>query len=156
VTRTDSKRDMGWCWRTCPCKERYSGYNPTATSTSSAAQPRTQKIWSVAPHLLYCSVVSSVSFSPSVHSVTLPRSHAAYQTCAPVFHWSIHSFIHSLILAPLQETTTRRHSQLSCGQRRMTSEKCNIWKGGPSARKAVNKGDHSMLMDPQQKMPAIA
>src|SRR6218665_3103011 len=54
----------------------------------------------------------------------------------------VHSFIHSFILetyiAPLQETTTQRRSQPSHGQKR-TSERCKIWKGGPSARNAAQR-----------------
>jgi len=52
-------------------------------------------------------------------------------------HSFIHSFIHSIIhsfiletyIAPLQDTTTQRHSQPSHGQRRRTRRRCKIWKG---------------------------
>src|SRR6218665_3994321 len=69
----------------------------------------------------------------------------------------IHSFILETYIAPLQETrpTTQRCSQPSHGQKR-TSERCKIWKGGPSARNADQSGDHSMLMDPQPKRPFAA
>src|SRR6218665_2436431 len=63
----------------------------------------------------------------------------------------IHSFILETYIAPLQETTTQRCSQPIHGQKRRTSERCKIWKGGPSARNATQRGDHSMLMDPQPK-----
>src|SRR6218665_2905099 len=68
----------------------------------------------------------------------------------------IHSFILETYIAPLQETTTRRRSQPSHGQKRRTSERCKIWKGVPSARNAAQRGDHSMLMDPQPKRPFAA
>src|SRR6218665_491470 len=74
--------------------------------------------------------------------------------------WKLDRFIHSFILetyiAPLQETTTQRRPQPSHGQKRRTSEKCKIWKGRPSARNAAQRGDHSMLMDPQPKRPFAA
>jgi len=66
-------------------------------------------------------------------------------------------FIHSVILetyiALLQETTTLSPDN---GQGRWTSERCKIWKGEPSARNAAQRGDHSMLMDPQPKRPFAA
>src|SRR6218665_1171243 len=68
----------------------------------------------------------------------------------------IHSFILETYIAPLQETTTQRHSPPGHGQKRRTSERCKIWKGGPSARNAAQRGDHSMLMDPQPKRPFAA
>src|SRR6218665_3577620 len=68
----------------------------------------------------------------------------------------IHSFIHETYIALLQETTTQRRSQPSHGQKRRTSERCKIWKGGPSGRNAAQRGDHSMLMDPQPKRPFAA
>src|SRR6218665_1744232 len=68
----------------------------------------------------------------------------------------IHSFILETYIAPLQETTTQRCSQPSHGQKRRTSERCKIWKGGPSARNAAQRGDHSMLMYPQPKRPFAA
>src|SRR6218665_2471358 len=68
----------------------------------------------------------------------------------------IHSFILETYIAPRQETTTQRRPQPSHGQKRRTSERCKIWKGGPSARNAAQRGDHSMLMDPQSKRPFAA
>src|SRR6218665_870822 len=65
------------------------------------------------------------------------------------------SFILETYIAPLQETTTQRRSQPSHGQKRRTSERCKIWKGGPSARNAAQRGDHSMLMDPQPNINKI-
>src|SRR6218665_2373049 len=38
----------------------------------------------------------------------------------------IHSFILETYIAPLQDTTTQRHSMPSHGQRRRTSERCKI------------------------------
>jgi len=35
-------------------------------------------------------------------------------------------------------------------------ERCKIWKGGPSEGAAAQRGDHSMLMDPQPKKPFVA
>jgi len=69
----------------------------------------------------------------------------------PSIHYIIHSFIHSFItyIAPLQDTTTQRRSQLSHGQRRRTWGRYKIWKGRSSARNAVRQGDHSMPMGPQ-------
>src|SRR6218665_936502 len=61
----------------------------------------------------------------------------------------IHSFILETYIAPLQDTTTQRSSQPSHGQRRKTSGKCKIWKGGSSARNAAQWGDHPMPMGPQ-------
>src|SRR6218665_28759 len=49
----------------------------------------------------------------------------------------INSFILETYMAPLQETTTQRRSQPSHGQKK-TSERCKIWKGGPSARNAAH------------------
>src|SRR6218665_966052 len=68
---------------------------------------------------------------------------------------SLHSFILETYIAPLQEPTTQRRSQPSHGQKRRTSERCKIWKGGPSARNVAQRGDHSMLMDPQPKRPSL-
>ena len=65
------------------------------------------------------------------------------------------SFILETYIAPLQETTQRR-SQPSHGQRRSTSERCKIWKGGPSEGTAAQREDHSMLMDPPPKRPFAA
>jgi len=56
----------------------------------------------------------------------------------------------------LKETTTQSRSQPSHGQKRRTWERCKIWKGGPSATNAAQRGDHSMLMDPQPKRPFAA
>src|SRR6218665_3184833 len=56
----------------------------------------------------------------------------------------IHSFILETCIAPLPETTTQRRSQPSHGRKRRTSERCKIWKGGPSARNAAQRGDHSI------------
>src|SRR6218665_1032704 len=84
---------------------------------------------------------------------------SSHINCWPVFiHSFIHSFVHSFILeifiANFQEITTQRHFQPSHEQCRRTSEGCKIWKGGPSARNAVHRGDQSMLMDPTpQKRP---
>src|SRR6218665_743 len=74
----------------------------------------------------------------------------------PLRQLFIHSFILETYIAPLQETTTQRRSQSSHGQKRRTLERCNIWKGGPSARNAAQRGDHSTLMDPQSKRPFTA
>ena len=86
------------------------------------------------------------------------RPAVAAQSLSMHVHISMHQFIHSFILdtyiTPLQEATTQRRSQPSHGQKRRTSERCKIWKGGPSARNAAQRGDHSMLMDPQPKMHA--
>ena len=68
-------------------------------------------------------------------------------------HYFLHSFILETYIAPLQDTTTQKRSQPSHGQRRKTWEKCNIWKGGSSARNAAQHGAHSMLMGPQPKRP---
>src|SRR6218665_1576290 len=70
-------------------------------------------------------------------------------------HKNPFSFILETYIAPLQGTTTQRRSQPSHGQRRRTSEseKCKIWKGGPPEGKKAQRGDHSMLMDPQSKRP---
>src|SRR6218665_2343222 len=65
----------------------------------------------------------------------------------------IHSFILETYVAPLQETTTQRRSQPSHEQNTRTSERCKIWKSGPSARNTAQRGDHSMMMDPQPKRP---
>jgi len=54
---------------------------------------------------------------------------------------SIHTLILDTYIGPLPETTTQRRFQPSHGQRRMTSERCKIWKGGPSARNAAQRGD---------------
>src|SRR6218665_3964934 len=67
-----------------------------------------------------------------------------------------YSFILETYIAPFQETATQRRFQPSQGQRRRTSERCKLWKGGPSARNAAQRGDHSLLMDPQQKWPFAA
>src|SRR6218665_3149991 len=68
----------------------------------------------------------------------------------------IHSFILETYIATLQETTTQRRSQPSHGQKRRTSERCKILKGGSSARNVAKRGGHSMLMDPQPKRPFAA
>src|SRR6218665_4018783 len=74
--------------------------------------------------------------------------------------WSWLRFIHSFILEtyiePLRETTTQRRSQPSHEQKRRTSERCKILKGGSSARNAAQRRDHSMLMDAQPKKPSAA
>jgi len=77
------------------------------------------------------------------------------QTCV-LCSLFLHSFILETYIAPLQETTTQRRSQPSHGQKTRTSERCRIWKGGPSARNAAQRGDHSMLMDSQPKRPFAA
>src|SRR6218665_851252 len=66
----------------------------------------------------------------------------------------IHSLIHSFL--SLQETTTQRRFKPSHGQRRRTSKRCTIWKGGLSEVTATQREDHSMLMDPQPKRPFAA
>src|SRR6218665_671331 len=58
------------------------------------------------------------------------------------FFVNFHSFILETYIAPLQETTTQRRAQPSHGQKGRTSERCKIWKGGPSARNAAQRGDH--------------
>src|SRR6218665_1427178 len=52
----------------------------------------------------------------------------------------IHSFILETYIAYLQETTTQRRSQLSHGLKRRASERCKIWKGGPSEGTAAQMG----------------
>jgi len=56
----------------------------------------------------------------------------------------------------LQETITQRRSQPSHGQRRKTSERCKVWKGGSPEGIAAQNGKNSMLMDPQPKKPFAA
>src|SRR6218665_6347 len=69
------------------------------------------------------------------------------QDSTHIFNNELHSFIHSfwrLLLrgAPSPVTDKKR-----------TSERCKIWKGGPSTRNAAQSGDHSKLTDPQPKRP---
>jgi len=69
-------------------------------------------------------------------------------------HSFVHSFIHSFIHSgDLYSTSSRDYySEALPDQpqtKRRTSERCKIWKGGPSARNAAQRGVHSMLMDPQ-------
>src|SRR6218665_2752877 len=93
----------------------------------------------------FCNIILNVIFNEVLINLILPVNK---------FHlFLIHSFILETYIAPLQETTTQRRSQPSHGQKRRTSERCKIWKGGPSARNAAQRGDHSMLMDPQSKRP---
>lgn len=66
------------------------------------------------------------------------------------FEGRYYSFIiPDICVGPLQVTSTQRCSQPSYSQRRRTSERRKIWKGGPSARNAARRANHSMLMDPQ-------
>src|SRR6218665_1149613 len=67
-----------------------------------------------------------------------------------------YSFILETYIAPLKETITHRRSKPSHGQRRSTSERCKIWKGGPPEGTAAKRGFHSMPMDPQPKKPCAA
>src|SRR6218665_1092141 len=68
----------------------------------------------------------------------------------------IYSFILETYIAPLQETTTQSSSQPSHRQRRRTSERCKIWKCGSPEGTTAQRGDHSMLMDPQLNRPITA
>src|SRR6218665_1017619 len=76
-----------------------------------------------------------------------------YNISAAIF---IHSFILETYIVPLQETTTQGCSQPSHRQKRRTSERCKIWKGGPSAGNAAQRGVHSILMDPQPNIYVCA
>src|SRR6218665_377491 len=68
----------------------------------------------------------------------------------------IHSFIHS---GDLYSASSRDYySEALPAQsrtKRRTSERCKIWKGGPSARNAAQREDHFMLMDLQPKGPSL-
>src|SRR6218665_3803706 len=70
------------------------------------------------------------------------RWRGPHWTPEPTEHWMDRWFIHSFVLEtyiePLQETTTQRCSQPSHGQRRRTSERFKIRKGGHSARNAAH------------------
>src|SRR6218665_3901975 len=70
----------------------------------------------------------------------------------------IHSFIHSFwrLIQRLFKRLLLRGAPSSVTDKKKTSERCQIWKGGPSARNEAQRGDHSMLMDPQPKKPFAA
>src|SRR6218665_1740076 len=63
------------------------------------------------------------------------------------------SFILKTYISPVQETQSRY--QPSHYQSRKTSDRCRIWKGRSSARNATQRGDHSMLMDPQPERHSL-
>jgi len=66
----------------------------------------------------------------------------------------INSFILQTYIAPPKETTTQICSKPSHSQRRRTSERCKIWKGGTSARIPAQRGDH--VDGPTTENPLVA
>src|SRR6218665_1603874 len=83
----------------------------------------------------------------------LPRKRIQHSLAHPdIYTKNDYTFIHS---GDLYNASSRDYySEAIPAQsrtKRRTSERCKIWKGGPSVRNAAQRGDHSMLMDPQPK-----
>src|SRR6218665_557879 len=66
------------------------------------------------------------------------------------FHYHINRgacWLSGVVRFPLSGRSQPSHRQ------KRTSERCKIWKDGPSERNAAQMEDHCMLMDPQLKRP---
>ena len=113
---------------------RHTCLAPEGTKKSISG-PRPKK---VVHHCTILSVLMHIYISTCLHTYI--------HTCT-----LIHSVILETSIAPLQETTTERCSQPTQGQRRRTSERCKIWKGGPSEGTAEKFITYNKPFIPYQK-----